>query len=62
MTKQEQWQQHIDNWKASNLSREQFCKQNDLKFYTFQYWLRKLTPSQGNNETESFIPVSIKPT
>ena len=62
MTKQEQWQHHINNWKASSLSQKEFCNQNDLKFYTFQYWLRKTSPPNVDRHAKPFIPVSIPPT
>lgn len=63
MTKPELWQQRIDQWKASGLSQKQFCKDNDLKFYTFQYWVRKLCTSSdvASKSSAEFIPVNVQP-
>ena len=59
MTKTQYWQQQIDLWSASNLSQKEFCKEQSLKFYTFQYWLRKL--SEPKPVDSGFIPVTVQP-
>jgi len=31
------WQQHITQWKNSNLSQSEYCKQHNLKSHSFSY-------------------------
>ncbi len=48
---QEFWQQHIDKLKLSSLSRAQYCRDNELNYDRFGYWLKS-----------AFIPVKVKAT
>lgn len=48
------WQQHIEKLKASGLPRTQYCRDNELNYDRFGYWLNKLT------QESCFIPVKLK--
>ena len=49
------WDQHIEKHKASGLSRSQYCREYDINYHRFGYWLRRLLPS-----TSGFVPVQIQ--
>ena len=51
------WQQHIDSWKNSGLSQQNYCKQNELTFSSFGYWRGRLKKNQA--ASGKLIPVSI---
>ena len=50
---------HFGAYKQSNLSQEQYCKQNGLAYSTFQYWLKKLKGQ--DNPQPGFISVKVRP-
>jgi hypothetical protein len=52
------WKNHIAMQKTSNLSRRAYCKINNLIYYNFCYWHRKLEDSSSNSS--SLIPIKIK--
>ena len=52
------WQTLFEKWEKSGQSQAQFCRDNGLNTNTFQYWKKKLTPSE---EQHSLIPVSVMP-
>jgi len=37
ITNQQDWQQHINQWKKSTLNQAQYCKQHNLKESAFSY-------------------------
>ncbi|MGE0173402.1 MAG: hypothetical protein AB7T49_11465 [Oligoflexales bacterium] len=54
--KREFWEDHIQRWSASGLSRPEYCKQHSLKFNTFHYYQNRLSkPGHGKN----FVAASI---
>ena len=38
------WQNHLEKLKISGLSRFQYCRENDINYDRFGYWLKKLSP------------------
>ena len=38
------WQQHISQWKSSQLSQIAYCRGHELNFHRFNYWLPKNDP------------------
>ena len=36
------WKKHIENWKISEQTAHQYCKNNGLVQSTFQRWIKKL--------------------
>ena len=45
--KSEYWQQHIKGFKESGQTRTAYCRQNNLRLTTFDYWRRKLREPTG---------------
>lgn len=44
----EQWTKRVAQWQASGLSQAEFCRQNDIKLTTFNFWkLRVLKQQPG---------------
>ena len=62
MTKAQHWQAVIQQWRESGLTQIQFCTEQNIKFHTFQYWLKK---QRLKNEPDvgdaGFIPVGVTP-
>ena len=42
------WKRHYELQKASDLSRVEYCKQHDLNYDRFGYWISKWNRNQGN--------------
>ncbi|MCL1480258.1 MULTISPECIES: IS66 family insertion sequence element accessory protein TnpB [unclassified Marinobacter] len=40
------WQQQINDWEATGLSGNAFCKQQSLIYHQFVYWRQKLTSGE----------------
>ena len=55
------WKKHINAWRTSQMTQQDYCKQNGLSFASFGYWrtrLKKLSqPQSGANH--KLIPVSV---
>jgi hypothetical protein len=39
------WKKHIESWETSGLTQAGYCHSHNLNKYRFQYWKRKLRPS-----------------
>lgn len=62
---QEEMYMAIELWKESGISQKNYCKQNNLSYNTFKYWLNKYHKDrQGrkSGSSKSFIPVHIPQT
>lgn len=42
-----QFEAHIKRWHSSGLSQAEYCRRNELKWSTFQYWRRRLATRQA---------------
>ncbi len=55
------WHQHVLHWKNSQLSQIAYCREHELNFHRFNYWLRKEAPvktkKEPSNVSSSFVPV-----
>ncbi len=53
------WQEQIDSWQNSDQTQQAFCKENDLNYGRFGYWLRKSRQHSGQTATvqSGFVPV-----
>lgn len=40
--KQEYWEKHYASYQKSGLSQRAYCKRNDLKYWTFNKWKKRL--------------------
>ena len=49
------WQQQLENLKTSGLTRSQYCRENNINYDRFGYWLKKLSPVSSE-----FVPVRLQ--
>ena len=61
LTKQQLMVSLIEVWKKGDQTQQEFCKEKELDYQQFQYWLRryKQTVEPGSSQT-SFTQVKIK--
>ncbi len=55
------WQSHIAAWQQSGLTQKAYCEQQELRYTTFGYWVRKLRRAIEHTERErpsGFVPVA----
>ncbi|MCX6287712.1 MAG: hypothetical protein NTY96_11415 [Bacteroidetes bacterium] len=57
--RQEEMAYHIQSWKESGVSQQQYCSSNNLRFHTFYYWLKK-NRSKNSPLTDGFIPIQVQ--
>jgi hypothetical protein len=56
------WQQHVEAYKASGLTREAYSKQAHINVYQLDYWRKKINrPSgvRGKVSANQWIPLNI---
>lgn len=62
--KQAQWQQVINDWRASDLGVRDFCQQQGVDEKRLYYWRRRLAPSSSVKHSKRpalrFLPVQVK--
>lgn len=56
--KEKYWCKLIEHQKTSGLSGMHFCKENNLSYHQYIYWLRKFV--NEDNQAPSFLPVKLK--
>ena len=47
------------SWESSGLTRQEFCKDHDIKLSNFSYWRTRYLRSQSSKKSEHFV--KIKP-
>jgi tagatose-1,6-bisphosphate aldolase non-catalytic subunit AgaZ/GatZ len=52
------WKQHYDSFRNSDLTQRGYCKQNDLSYWTFNQWKRKLDKTESDLSMQE-IPVKL---
>ena len=56
---------HVDAWRASDLSREEYCSRNGIVRSTFVRWIRDyahlVDPAPKLHATVSLLPVKVQP-
>ncbi len=45
------WQVHADRWRASGLSRAEYCRQHELSYWAMSYWYEKLVHQTSSMQT-----------
>jgi hypothetical protein len=40
-----QFEEHVRRWRSSGLTQAEYCRRNDLKWSTFNYWRKRLATS-----------------
>jgi hypothetical protein len=51
------WRDLLAQWQASGLSGAGFCRENDLSYYQFKYWLKRIRSLEAG-ESGLFARVS----
>lgn len=57
-SKADEWKQHLTRWRKSALSQRAFCQQNQLCYYQFGYWKKRLSIAAPVKAT--LLPVVIQ--
>ncbi len=55
------WFRYVSEWKTSNLSQAEFCRQKNLQPGSFSYWKRQADKTE-NTQTKNpsvFSPISL---
>lgn len=58
-SKQEFWQQHIQDCSHSTLNQKQYCQRHGLALSTFCYWKKRLLMVKDDNPR--FYPLAVQP-
>ncbi|RMG33955.1 MAG: hypothetical protein D6720_10530 [Gammaproteobacteria bacterium] len=53
------WQQHVDAWQSSGLTRKAYCLEQGLRYSSFGYWVRKLREAEAPPPSAGFVPVAL---
>lgn len=62
------WKKHIDEWRASGLTRGAYCQREGLKPTTFDYWCPRIAPNRAEvaavkppvvGERVTLVPVKV---
>ena len=62
------WQDHVTAWQVSDLTQKAYCEQQELRYSTFGYWVRKLrrvAEPTARERPSGFVPVipdAVQPT
>ena len=52
------WQQHIEQWKHSELTQKSYCHAQELSYAQFKYWSARLRAKASVNDVQ-LLPVQI---
>jgi hypothetical protein len=50
------WQEQLEQFNTSGLSRSEYCRNNSINYDRFSYWLRKSSPASS----PAFVPVRVQ--
>jgi hypothetical protein len=56
------WQQHVEAFNSSGLTREAYSKKNRIRVYQLDYWRRKISRTNKTRKSESrnqWLPLQI---
>ena len=59
-TSHDEWSNHVAMWRASKLTRAQYCRQHDLKLNVFVYQINRR--QEAIAKTLTLVPVRIEAT
>jgi hypothetical protein len=51
------WKQHYQSLKASGISRSAYCRQHNLNYDRFGYWISKW----NNSHSDKLVTIKLKP-
>jgi hypothetical protein len=55
----EQKKQHVASWRASGLTRLQYCELNDIPFTSFREWPQYVAKAERRASIPAVLPVQI---
>ncbi|ECF1925503.1 IS66 family insertion sequence element accessory protein TnpB [Salmonella enterica subsp. enterica serovar Newport] len=58
----EQKRQHVAAWRASGLTRQQYCELNDIPFKSLREWPKDVAKAEHRANEPTILPVQIAPT
>jgi hypothetical protein len=53
------WRQHIEGWRNSGLTQQAYCRENQLSYPSFGYWLKRFRARANAVSDVSLVPVCI---
>jgi len=54
------WQQHYQSFKTLNITQREYCRLNDLGYWTFNKW-KRLFDQESNSTSLQQLPVKYQP-
>lgn len=58
------WEAHVHAWQDSGISKAMYCREHELQYHQFIYWVSKIGSSTSRtmctSEPPRFLPVAIK--
>ncbi|EOK2398468.1 IS66 family insertion sequence element accessory protein TnpB [Escherichia coli] len=57
----EQKRQHVAAWRASGLTRQQYCELNDIPFTSLREWPQDVAKAERRANEPTVLPVHIAP-
>ncbi|EBH1519113.1 IS66 family insertion sequence element accessory protein TnpB [Salmonella enterica subsp. enterica serovar Pensacola] len=57
----EQKRQHVAAWRASGLTRQQYCELNDIPFTSLREWPKDVAKAERRANEPTVFPVHIAP-
>ena len=52
------WKQHYDSFQESGLTQREYCRNNNLRYWTFNQWKRRFDKSESDLSMQE-IPVKL---
>lgn len=56
-TSHDNWPEHVAMWRASKLTRAEYCRQHDLKLHAFIYRIKQ---QQTQRNSLTLVPVKVR--
>lgn len=54
------WQQHYKTFKAAEITQREYCRQNDLAYWSFNKWKRRFDQENESTSLQQ-LPVKYQP-
>ena len=63
-SRQEFWEEHIHAWQLSGLSKARYCREHELSYHQFIYWVPKVRPNTKPDvcarQLPRLVPVALQ--
>ena len=53
------WRERVAEYRASNKTQKEWCKENNFKYTTLRYWLEKISKEQAKKEMPEWIDLEV---